>query len=267
MVWRAAVKAAYEGRHFAGSQRQPGATTVEGEILRALKRIRAMRSAKEARFKAASRTDRGVSALGNVFAFDTDFRKDELLRALNSATERVFFYALADVPLDFSPRRARGRWYRYWLPGEGLDIVRMRECASLFRGKHDFRSFCRAEGRSTVRTIDSLDISVDGEFVLIDAKAREFLWNMVRRIVAAMEAVGSGRSRIEEVNETLEGERKSFGLAPAENLVLMDVLYDFPFVPEGPPTLTGKVKSRRQEAAVQLSFFDLLAERCGEDRP
>jgi len=266
VVWRAAVKAAYEGRHFTGSQRQPGAFTVEGEVLRALKRIGAVKDPRESRFKAASRTDRGVSSLGNVFAFDTDFRKDELIRALNAATEKVFFYALAEVALDFSPRRARGRWYRYFLPRDGLDLELVREAADMFQGRHDFRSFCRAEGRSTVKSIDSIEILVEQEFILIDMRAREFLWNMVRRIASALEAVGSGRCGVDEVRGALAGRRVSFGLAPSESLVLMDVLYDFPFLPECPATLTRKVRAGREATSVHLSFFDALADRCAGGR-
>jgi hypothetical protein len=79
---RVAVRVAYDGTCFAGSQRQPDQRTVEGELLRGLAKVGALRSAEEARFQCASRTDRGVSAAGNVVAFDTSFRLDALLPAL-----------------------------------------------------------------------------------------------------------------------------------------------------------------------------------------
>lgn len=263
MVWRAAVKLAYDGRCFHGFQRQPDRRTVEGEVLRALGRIGAVRSANEARFKGASRTDRGVSALGNVVAFDTAFRRGELLRALNAETDDVYYYGIADVPFSFSPRRARARWYRYFLRREGLDADLVGAAAAVFRGKHDFRAFCREDGRSTVRKIDSIDVSGVGDFLIIDVRARDFLWNMVRRMVGAMTEVALGRSEIGEVAEMLERGARSFGLAPAENLVLMDVVYDFDFEHACPPTLSGRLRSRREEAFLALGFFDGLIGRCG----
>ncbi|MDD1767002.1 MAG: tRNA pseudouridine(38-40) synthase TruA [Methanomassiliicoccales archaeon] len=265
MVWRAAVKLAYDGGDFSGFQRQPGLRTVEGEILRALKEIGAIGSAKDGRFGGASRTDSGVSALGNVVAFDTDFRKSEMIRALNAVSEDVYFYGIAEVSSGFSPRRARQRWYRYFLADRDLDFGRVSACASIFEGKHDFRMFCRGDERDTVRTIDSIRVFQVGDFIIADFRAREFLWNMVRRIVAAMLEVGRGRVAVQKVKEALSGADFSFGLAPAECLVLMDVLYDFEFEFECPSTLERRIRLARGRSFVKLAFFDDLVERKGDE--
>ena len=74
MGWHAAVMIAYDGREFTGSQRQPSEDTVEDECIRALKRVHAIESVKESRFRAASRTDTGVSALCNVVVSRPDSR-------------------------------------------------------------------------------------------------------------------------------------------------------------------------------------------------
>lgn len=266
MVWRAAVKLAYDGDDFNGFQRQLEVRTVEGEVLRALREIGAIGSAKDARFKGASRTDSGVSALGNVVAFDTDFRKNEILRALNAVSEDVYFYGIAEVPLGFSPRRARQRWYRYFLPDRGLDFDSVLACASEFGGKHDFRMFCKGGERGTLRTIDSIEVFRVGDFIVADFRAREFLWNMVRRIVAAMSEVGRGRVAVRRVKEALSGRDVSFGLAPAEYLVLIDVVYDFQFETECPSTLERKIRLARDFSFVKLAFFDDLVGRCSDGR-
>jgi tRNA pseudouridine38-40 synthase len=263
VVWRAAVKLAYDGGHFNGFQRQPKVRTVEGEVLRALREIGAIGSAKDARFNGASRTDSGVSALGNAVAFDTDFRKNEMLRALNAVSEDVCFYGIAEVPSGFSSRRARQRWYRYFLSGRGLDFDRVSACATEFEGKHDFRVFCKGDEIGTLRKIDSIEVFPVGTFVVVDFRAREFLWNMVRRIVAAMSEVGRGRIAIREVREALSGSDVSFGLAAAEYLVLMDVMYDFEFEAECPSTLGRKIRRARDLSFVKLAFFDDLAGRSG----
>jgi len=256
------VKIAYDGRDFMGSQRQPDLLTVESEVLRALTKIEAIESVQSARFKAASRTDRGVSALRNVVAFDTTFRRSQLLRALNSASDIVFFYGWAEVPRAFTPRRARRRWYRYHLPLEGLDPRRVVACAKLFEGEHDFRRFCKSEGRSTVKKIERVEVSEDGGFLVIDLYAREFLRNMVRRMVAAMSEVGRGRASLDEVMRSLSGEDVSFGLAPAENLVLMDIEYDLDFSIECTPTLLRKMRIYSEDVSLRLALIGDLTVRC-----
>ncbi len=265
MVWHAAIKLAYDGPAFMGSQRQPGERTVESELINALMRIGAIDSVPASRFRVASRTDRGVSALGNVAAFDTDFPRPALLRALNSSLQDVYAYGVAEVPLTFTPRRAQGRWYRYVLDGEGLDVGTMAECARLFEGRHDFLRFCKPEGRSTVKTISALMVTpLDGSLV-IDLHSREFLRNMVRRIVASMAMVGEGKASLADVREALDGSARrdaSFGLAPPQGLTLMDIRYGFDFQIECPPTLLGRVKDRRREALSRLLFVDSLLDRC-----
>lgn len=262
VVWHAAVKLAYDGRAFMGSQRQPGERTVESELIAALLKIGAIGSVAASRFRVASRTDRGVSALGNVVAFDTDFPRDALLRALNSAVRDIYVYGVAEVSPAFSPRRACGRWYRYILPARGLDVEAVEECGKVFEGRHDFRRFCKPDGRSTVKTLESISVREADGMLVIDLRAREFLRNMVRRMVAAMVEVGNQRVTVDEVRSALEGRDVSFGLAPAEGLTLMDVAYDVNFLIECPPTMSRRLDEYRLDAYVRLGFADALLERC-----
>ncbi|MGE5379298.1 MAG: tRNA pseudouridine synthase A [Candidatus Saccharibacteria bacterium] len=264
VVWRAAVKLAYDGRFFMGSQRQPGERTVESEMIEALRSIGAIESATASRFRFASRTDRGVSALGNVAAFDTDFSSKALLRAANSAVRDVYFYGLTEVPIGFTPRRAKGRWYRYIMSSRGLDVGAVAECGRAFEGKHDFRRFCKADGRSTVKALESVQVMEIGGMLVVDLRAREFLRNMVRRTVAAMVKVGEEKATIEQVRRALEGADMSFGLAAPEGLTLMDIEYGFPFTIECPPTMSRRAEEYRLDAFTRLSFADSLLERCGK---
>jgi tRNA pseudouridine38-40 synthase len=262
VVWRAAVKLAYDGRSFMGSQRQPGERTVESETINALRSIGAIDSTLSSRFRFASRTDRGVSALGNVVAFDTSFSSKALLRAMNSAVEDVYFYGVAEAAATFSPRRAKGRWYRYLLPAKGLDPAKVADCAAVFEGRHDFHRFCKPDGRSTMKTLDSIKVKEADGLLIIDIRGREFLRNMVRRLVASMSRVGEGKVPTAEVVEALEGRDISFGLAPPEGLTLMDIEYGFPFACECPPTMARRAEGYRLDAYSRLLFADALLERC-----
>ena len=257
---RLAVKFAYDGTCFMGSQRQPGERTVEGELLSALVAIGAIGSAAKGRFRVASRTDRGVSALGNVFAVDTSFRPKELLAALNAKCRDVHCYALAEVPAAFSPRRAKDRWYRYHLPDRGQDIALMRAAAKEFEGRHEFRLFCRPEGRATLRSLGSVEVRPMAGCIVIDLRAREFLRNMVRRIVSALDQVGQGKVSLGELREALEGRGRAMGLADPASLFLMDV--DLGLEWTYPPT--GRMPTAAAEGAhrarVRLLFEEALVE-------
>ena len=229
---RVALKFGYDGSRFWGYQRQPDVRTVEGDIIKALRKTKMIRDVKGSDFRSASRTDRRVSAVGNVLAFDTDFRREEILQALNSKLEDVCFWGIAEVEDGFNPRYAGQRWYRYHLP-KHMDIDLLREASSLFEGEHDFKRFCRKSERSTVRTVDSIRLKKGKTFIYFDIKAQSFLWNMVRRIVSAVAGYAGGEIRKKAIKEALAGGGKDLGLVPAQPLFLMDVSYDFGFDTEG----------------------------------
>ncbi|MDK2795451.1 MAG: tRNA pseudouridine38-40 synthase, partial [Archaeoglobaceae archaeon] len=113
---RYAIKIAYFGDNFFGSQFQPDRRTVAGEILKALKSFGI-----DSRLSFAGRTDTGVHALGQVVAFNTESKITP--RMLNSELpEDITAWALAEVPEDFNPRKASSRVYSYVFYDEGYDL-------------------------------------------------------------------------------------------------------------------------------------------------
>jgi tRNA pseudouridine38-40 synthase len=229
---RLALKLGYDGREFHGFPRQPGQRTVEGDIIEALRGLNILSSAGkpfEIGYGAASRTDAGVSAIGNVIAIDTGFRPEALLPALDARLEDIWFYSFAEVPDGFRPRDARLRWYRYHLRAEeAKSLPLLRKALKSFEGTHDFSNFSRPEGKSGTRTIDKIRSRRSGPFLTVDFFARSFLWNQVRRVMAAALAVSSGEIRLKALGTALERPqvRADMGLAPPGPLVLMDVAYD-----------------------------------------
>ncbi|UCE81317.1 MAG: tRNA pseudouridine(38-40) synthase TruA [Methanobacteriota archaeon] len=220
---RVAVKLAYDGSNYYGFQRQPGMPTVEGELITALEDIGNAKASVGFGIRSSSRTDRGVSALGNVVSFRTDFRLRSLCSALNSALDTIWTYSAVEVDDDFNPRWAKQRWYRYFLPVDSQDPSIMREVAERFVGTHDFSGFARLDGRNPVRTVDSIDITESDSLFFIDFRAESFLWNMVRRIVWFIDAVASGTIDLDEYELDTGRRPGRVGLAPSEYLVLMDV--------------------------------------------
>ena len=248
---RYAIKFAYDGTKFSGSQSQPQPEldTVEGDIIECLRSHTVIEDRKSARFQLASRTDAGVSALGNVLALNTDFTEKETLSILNSKLDHCWFYGIARVDDDFQPRHAKLRWYRYHLYHEELsglgdedtaggkkpDFDNIQSMLDLFLGKHDFRNFANPQLDDTVRTISSIKATKLDDWMIFDLKAPSFLWHQVRRMVNAWVKCIAGELDIAELKGALTDigpqhkQRFDFGLAAPEQLFLMDVGYDFEF--------------------------------------
>jgi tRNA pseudouridine38-40 synthase len=227
---RVALKLAYIGTEFHGSQIQPNVETVEKELFKALRNLSIIESPKSANYTCAGRTDAGVHALGQVIAFDTDKPNLAIPRIINSELPpTIWVWAHAEVPFDFDARRnAILRHYRYVISGEGYDISKMREASKLLLGTHDFENFSRSNGeKSTIRTLERINVRVDGEIIKIDVVGNSFLWNMVRKIVTALSMIGQEVRDNDWLLQMLNPEIYEEGIEPAPSygLTLMGVNY------------------------------------------
>lgn len=248
---------AYQGKRFAGSQRQPGKRTVEGRIIADLETIE--KTGGDHNLKAASRTDAGVSALCNVFVVDTRFGDDAtMLRALNAVSDCVYYVSAVGVPDDFDPRKAESRSYRYTLPADGLDLGLAQECAALFVGEHDFSMFCKTDDRDTVIDMRKVDVGIEGSLMRIDFEARNYLWHLVRRLVAAIVSVASGKQPVSKVSDALAGERVTFGLADPTGLVMTGIEYKGLEFPECPPSYLERLGAEIASLDAERSFLTSL---------
>jgi tRNA pseudouridine38-40 synthase len=229
---RVVIKFAYDGRKFHGYARQPNLKTVEGELIKSLVKYGFIEDTKESFFRSASRTDKNVSALGNVVAFNTDSSKKRILDDLFNEFSSILFYGIKNVVADFNPRHAKLRHYRYYLPVANLDIEKIISTSACFTGEHNFSNFARLESfKDPVRTIDNIIFALEDYFLIVDFYAQAFLWHQIRRIVSALIKVGNGKLEKEQIIVALDNPDKKvdFGLASAEPLVLSDIVYDFDF--------------------------------------
>jgi tRNA pseudouridine38-40 synthase len=229
---RVAVKFAYNGKDFSGYARQPHQRTIEQTFLDLLSTQGIVDDVKTSCFRTASRTDRGVSALGNVCSFDTALSKDTIINRLPKASDDIFAYGVQTVTPDFYPRHAKRREYRYYLQKTGLDFDAVVSAAGLFAGEHNFQNFARVEpSKNPIRTIDNIVISEKNNFLILDFYGQTFLWNQIRRIVSALKKVGNGSLLIDAVRQAVNHPEKKvdFQIAAPEPLILKDVVYDFSF--------------------------------------
>jgi tRNA pseudouridine38-40 synthase len=227
---RYALLVYYDGRRFAGSQRQPKERTVEGELIAALEALKIDYSG----FKSAGRTDKGVCALGNVFAITT-YSKLIKSRVINAALSKdVRVLAVRKVKEDFNPRHAQERVYTYFLFDEGYDLTKMKDTAKTFKGRKSFHNFSTTDYRNPIRKIDNVNIQREKDVILIMVSGESFLWQMVRRIVTALKMAGRGELTAGELKKYFDPDyKKKIPPSAAKNLVLWEVKYDFEFKDEG----------------------------------
>jgi tRNA pseudouridine38-40 synthase len=243
---RYCLKLEYDGTPFAGWQRQADALSVQQVVEEAIEKM----SGEKVAIQAAGRTDSGVHALGQVVSFDLSREWDpfRIREALNFHTKPhpVAIVEAAAVPGTFEARfSAIGRHYEYrilnrrgrpaldeyrvWHCPMVLDTDAMHAAAQLILGKHDFTTFRSAEcqAKSPEKTLDRLDVSREGEVIVVRAGARSFLHSQVRSMVGSLKLVGEGKWAPRDFRAALDArDRSRCGpLAPPEGLYLVRVDY------------------------------------------
>jgi tRNA pseudouridine38-40 synthase len=250
---------AYDGTDFAGWATQSAQRTVAGVLEETLSTV--FRT--PVRLRAAGRTDTGVHATGQVAHVDVpvealahayprtprptepeflplvrrlsrllpaDVRVRQIGRAPAgfdarfSALRRHYVYRLSTACYGAEPHHARfvTGWPRV------LDVDAMNRASRHLTGLHDFAAFCRQrQAATTIRDLQRLDWSRDGDLITAHVTADAFCWSMVRSLVGALLAVGEHRRTATWCRELLTSTHRSsdFAAAPARGLTLIGVDY------------------------------------------
>ncbi len=236
---------AYDGSEYHGWQIQPGEKTIEGILTEAVEGL----IGAEVRITGASRTDAGVSALGQAafMQIDSAIPTENLAKAITDRLPADIAVAeAAEVAADFDViSDVKSKLYRYTVfTGKPRPVLRIRHCwhlpakldiavmakgAKLFIGKKDFKSFASAADKreNSVRTIFRCDVTANDDWVYIDVEGDGFLYNMARNIVGTLVEVGIGRLKAEKISPILKAkDRRAAGpIAPAQGLCLMWIKY------------------------------------------
>ncbi|MCI1242808.1 MAG: tRNA pseudouridine(38-40) synthase TruA [Acetobacter fabarum] len=249
-IQRWAVQLEYDGRGLVGWQRQASGLSVQALLEEAAFRLAGGRPVPSI---TAGRTDSGVHALAQVahldFPADASFSSYSVREGLSYHLKphAVVVLDAAPVSLDWSARfSATWRSYRYrilnrrtrpalaeghvWHVKSPLDVPRMQQAANMLLGLHDFTSFraVACQANSPVRTLDQLDITREGDEVVVFAKARSFLHHQVRNMVGTLKKVGTGAWEPERVAQALAARDRSAAgpTAPPDGLYLNGVGYE-----------------------------------------
>lgn len=237
----------YEGTRYQGWQRQDSTSnTIQGKLEAILGK---MIGNDFVQVDGSGRTDAGVHALGQVanFKIDTDMTPREIMNYVNRyLPEDIGVIDICEMPERFHSRlNAKKKTYRYrvWNASfpciferkyvypleDALDIEAMKRAALHFIGRHDFKAFTsnKKSKKSTVRTIERIDIERADNEVTFTYTGDGFLYHMVRILTGTLLEVGLGRRTETSVQELLDhGTRDMAGvLVPAKGLCLVAVYY------------------------------------------
>ena len=227
----------YHGAAYSGSQIQPDMPTVQGEIKDIIEELNWSENAK---IRLSSRTDAGVSARMNLIDLELEqslmrnLDESRIIRAIGDRlSPQLCVWGVSRRKSSLPIRLASSRTYLYrldmihgWKNDSDQNILE--EICSIFSGKHDFSAFSRPDPeRPPIRTVDECSLwrREDGGIIGFKVTAESFLWNQVRRMASAINAVNSSNSNIDEIVDALRnpGHARDLGRAPADALLLWNI--------------------------------------------
>ncbi|XP_007539400.1 tRNA pseudouridine(38/39) synthase [Erinaceus europaeus] len=242
-----ALKIAYLGWGYQGFASQENTNnTIEEKLFEALTKTRLVESRQTSNYHRCGRTDKGVSAFGQVISLDLrshlprgrDSEDLSLNDGVNSAAKEIRYthilnrvlppdirvLAWAPVEPSFSARfSCLERTYRYFFPCADLDVLAMNHAAQKYVGTHDFRNLCKMDVANGVinfqRTILSAQVQLVGQslgeerwhepFQLcqFEVTGQAFLYHQVRCMMAILFLIGQGMEKPDIIDELLNIEK------------------------------------------------------------
>jgi tRNA pseudouridine38-40 synthase len=238
----------YDGTNFFGTQKNENFRTVEGVLENCLSKILKIN---EIKITFASRTDRGVHAIGQVanFLVETNIPGDRFKNILNDKLPQdLRVKESIEVENTFSSRfDSKGKIYlffinnskdtphpiidRYslWFPYE-INIERIKKNLKIFEGIKDFSSFTTEEERkeeSTIKEIYETNLIKKGTFIILYFFGKSFLRHQIRRMVGALLEIERRNLKSDILLEALNSKKHYLGekKVSSRGLFLFKVLY------------------------------------------
>lgn len=222
------IEIQYDGTRYKGWQVQKGNTaTIQGKLQDVLSKM----ENDPVQVIGCGRTDAGVHAENYVANFNSKTRKspesvfeylkeylpdDIVVKTVKEASDR--FHARYNVVsktyvyrIDNSEyRNVFTRKYANYIR-EYLDLNAMRNAAELLVGTHDFKSFTtmKSKEKSTVRTINYINITNNNGMIEVEFNGNGFLQNMVRIIMGTLIEVALGERKAIDVERILEAKERA----------------------------------------------------------
>lgn len=240
---------AYDGTGFLGWQKTYLGPSIEECLQKVLEQI----FQHDITLQAASRTDAGVHAHGQVVNFFTKkigINEKQLLLSINALLPKTIrVLTLTIVDHSFHPTLdCNGKTYHYevcqgqtqlphhrmysWHVPYELDIDEMKKAACMLIGNYDFSAFCNVKNnevyKDKIRDLQKIDfIEIEKNRLKIALQGKNFLYKMARNLVGTLVYVGLGKIPVSNIPSIIENkDRRVAGVcAPAHGLSLFAVHY------------------------------------------
>ena len=240
------IEVAYNGKRYAGFQKQMNANTVQAEVEKVLSAY----FKSEFNLTGSSRTDAGVHAVQNFFHFDTD------IAIVEQGADKTMYHLNAMLPWDIVVKSielkkadahcrfdALSRTYAYRIYASknpfladgayyfpfSLRLEDMNAAATIIKSHSDFEAFSKRSTQVHTFICDIMTSQWNEEngVLTYDVSANRFLRGMVKGLVGTMLQVGRGKIDIGGFTEIIlskNAARVNFAV-PAHGLTLMEVQY------------------------------------------
>lgn len=237
----------YDGTKYHGWQKQGNTEkTIQGKLEQLLSRM----TEEEIEVQGSGRTDAGVHALWQVANFhtNTNMSLEEMKQYMQQYLPKdIGVLQVEEETLRFHSRlSAKKKQYEYriyigkenpvferfycWHIVEPIRIEEMKKASQFFLGEHDFKSFCGNPKmkKSTIRTIEEIQIEKKDNFLYLRFTGNGFLMNMVRILTGTLVEVGLGKRNYDEMEGILNEKKREIAgvLAPPQGLFLKKVWYE-----------------------------------------
>ncbi|XP_014666393.1 PREDICTED: tRNA pseudouridine synthase A, mitochondrial-like [Priapulus caudatus] len=246
----------YSGVGYNGMQRNPGVRTIENDLLDALVQAQVVPQAhaddtKRMKFQRCARTDKGVSAAGQVVSLKMLLEEDAAARINEHLTPQIRVLGYKRVTQGFNAKlNCSGRTYMYVLPtfafapvdqvtSESYRITKdvMDEVSRLFqnykgtRNFHNFTSGRKADDPSAKRFVKNIEIGtqfeVEGiEFCEVKVEGQSFMLHQIRKMIGLVIAVARGLTDQSVFSRAWEAEKVDIPRAPGLGLCLEKVHFE-----------------------------------------
>ena len=235
----------YDGARYNGWQRQGN---TQNTIQERFENVLSKMCGEAIEIFASGRTDAGVHAEAQVanFKCDTELSAEEIKEYLNQyLPQDILVTSAIEVDERFHSRlNAVSKTYEYkiatrkpdvfirkfvYFADDVPDIEEMRLAAKQIVGTQDFKGFSSVgrTKKSTVRTINYIEIFEEDGIITIRINGSGFLYNMVRIISGTLYEIGTGKLDETIIPEIFETKSREVAGAtfPACGLKLIEVFY------------------------------------------